>query len=703
MAKNKSSSKLKFDFQSLLLEKGEKIGLGIAAAAFVLLAFFGIMAAAGAANPSKLTSEIKSGIDSVDSRLRETPSIEPPPVEIPDKNSVFVKVKPTDFVTPHELFNTAGTISEKRNNPTILALKEGAARYQIGGIGVVMIQNDQAAVIQGREAPVQNKSGNILKLLGKDKNKGAAAPKAPDQLPPPGFAPNPAAIFGKSKGGPGPNAGKASEQEIVYLSVNSPEFEKAVLAVNLRPVRMARIQGIVPYKDQVAKYLRALRLNDDTALTAERSEPIYRGFNVERLILDAEGKKVIKDWSFFDHVEAIRNFQEPSPGTKLLFAAFEPIDPKFKDFIPDPVHMLFMKAPKLAHGNYSPVELGELGRALQELEKSGPPKDLTDRQKKAQGKDNPFDQTDFVSPNQVGTNSPQPAIKGGPPGGDRNMPNKMDARKGYPGPAAARTNAAPVWMLQFIDPTIESGYAYKYRIQLKAENPNYGKEDLVAFPGLAKQKELLSDWYEIEDIVYAMPEEYLYANGEKLKERPLYGTADYDTTSVKYHRWYDYVRVTRDGGISDPIGEWVIADLGAKRGQYIQEKEKYFRLPLWSMVSNAYAFRDPISKVGSAQNRMKGENVKMDFRPIVDVLLVDFDGGSGSYRIGKGESIKDDSAGEILIVTDDGKTLKVSSQNTITDKADPGRKTREEAWIKWLDEVRMGDRPANATTPAGKG
>jgi hypothetical protein len=713
-----ASSKSKFDFQKLLLERGEKIGLIIAGICCVLLILFGIMAAAGAANPSRLTTEIKSGIASIDNQLQKTPDKKPPEVEVPDKNSKFVVVKATDFPTPYEWFNTSGTISEKRNNPPILALTEGVARYQIGGFGVVMIQNDQVAVVVGRQAPAQNRPLDILRKSGQNKNKGGAP--NPGQ-PGPATPTQPPAAPGMAKGGGGrpgsnPGLGKASEAEIIYMPLDSKDVESAQFAINLRPVRMARIQGIVPYKDQVAKHMRALRLDTDNALTAERMEPIYRGFNVERLKLDAEGKKVIQDWTPFDHVEAMKSFQEPAPGTKLLFAAYENTD-ELKVFIPEPVHRLFMKAPLLAHGTYETVQLNELGRAMQELAKTGQPKDLTGKSKSLKEGDDPFDPPNLVTPGQVGGGGAGPAIRGGNPAiGGGGPPVGGGAGRGgilgkggeaRPGPATTRTNAAPVWLLQFIDPTIEAGYCYKYRIQLKAENPNFGKPDTVSFAGLANQRELLSDWFEIPDVVFAQPEEHLYAHGEKHKERPLYGTADYDTTIIKYHRWFDYVRVTRDGGIPDPIGEWVIVDLLAKRGQYIQEKEKNFRMPLWSMVANAYAFRDLISNVGTNANKRKGENVKMDFSPLTPVLLVDFSGGAGSYRAPKGEPVKDVCAGEILIITDDGKTMKVSAQNTVDDspeKAENGRMAREKAWEKWLVDVWNGtDKPANPTGPTAPG
>ncbi|MBX7105077.1 MAG: hypothetical protein K1X57_13410, partial [Gemmataceae bacterium] len=293
---------------------------------------------------------------------------------------------------------------------------------------------------------------------------------------------------------------------------------------------------------------------------------------------------------------------------------------------------------------------------------------------------------------------------GGPPGPMAR--GGSDGPRGGPGMAPGmttnptRNSASPVWMLQFIDPTIEPGKCYRYRIQLKLTNPNYNKKDLVAYPGLAQQEELQSDWAEIPGVVACPPDEHLYAAGEKAKDRALIGTADFDTTTLRFHRWYDFVRVSKDAARGDVVAEWVVADVDAKRGQYVHQ-ERSFKLPLWSMFTGSYIFRDRISVVGKGQSatvRAKMENVKMTFDTSEPVLVVDFDGGKGAYRLPNGNSLVDECAVETLLLSGiDGAGLRLELRNAATDKEDAERKAREESWQRWLEEVKNGPDP----TPAG--
>ena len=80
-------------------------------------------------------------------------------------------------------------------------------------------------------------------------------------------------------------------------------------------------------------------------------------------------------------------------------------------------------------------------------------------------------------------------------------------------------------MMRFIDVTSSPATAYRYRVALKAKNPNYRKpaKDL-AIPRIAEKELLQSDWFEMPvrvarrtpqpqspPVVQVPPEEYLYA------------------------------------------------------------------------------------------------------------------------------------------------------------------------------------------------
>lgn len=704
----------KFDIQQFLLDKGEKIGLIVAGVAFALFALLGVLAASGAANPSTLSNELKNGADRITAQLRETPGVEPPPAEVPDGDQTMRKVKPSEFVTRNEMFNSAGNISEKRNNPMALPLIAGEAFFAAGGVSVYDIHDDKIATLQAREKQANNVSAIDIEKLRKraERLKARMGGNFPQQPPPPPPGGAPGAVPGGGPGGipsgppmggpggppgggrgpAGPAKPKSEDLEITYVEIGSKSVENAQLAINLLPSRMAVIRGLVPYKAQVAKHLQALRLSVDSQLEAEGSAPTYRGFEVERQTLEADGKTVRKDWTPFDPVEASREFYR-------IAEAVEAEDPKYTDFVPDPTHKLYLPRLKLVRGGYQGFSMPELGQALQALKEQGGAKDLTSREKKLQGKDNLFDLRGVQSTPAVpgalppGAIPPQPgAGRGGSGRGGFDVPMRGGALPGglIQGQPNPRNTAVPVWLLQFVDPSIESGLCYRYRIALRMQNPNYGKTDLVAYPGLAQQEEIKSDWFEIPGYVYIPPEEYLYAAGDKMKDRTALGTADYDTTTLKLHRWYDYIRVTRDNKVADAIGEWVVADIDAKRGQHVRQ-EKSVKIPLWSMVAGSYIFRDRISIQGkglSARAVAKMENVRMAFDTATPTLLVDFEGGRGSYRLPNGQVLADESAVEaLLLVGIEGGPMKLIARNAAVDKTLPDRQAREEGWLRWLDEV----------------
>ena len=69
----------------------------------------------------------------------------------------------------------------------------------------------------------------------------------------------------------------------------------------------------------------------------------------------------------------------------------------------------------------------------------------------------------------------------------------------------------------------------------------------------------------------------------------------------------------------------------------------------------------------------------------------DFEGGKGVYRLPNGTSINDECRAEVLLMTDDGRSVKLRAQNTVDDnnpEKHPHKKPREQSWVDWLAEVR---------------
>jgi hypothetical protein len=274
---------------------------------------------------------------------------------------------------------------------------------------------------------------------------------------------------------------------------------------------------------------------------------------------------------------------------------------------------------------------------------------------------------------------------GGPPGGEDYGGGYMTQQTSVPEEA---------WLMRFIDVTTLPGYTYKYRVRLKAYNPNYGRpvRDL-AIPDLAKVEELQSDWFVIKDEVRVPPEEHVYAAArDERKNRvteKMPPPSNWDDTWVQIQRWYDFIRPA-EFNRAEPLGEWLVADIKATRGQYIGEALAV-TLPIWKMDLSMFLFRDNVRKQApqGALNRgpRRSEPVwTVDLTP-AQLLLVDFEGGDGTYpapRKGGTGTVRDAAEVQMLLMSGDGK-LRVT--RSAADLANADRVKREEEWIAWLLKV----------------
>lgn len=704
------SNKPKFDFQQFLLEKGDRVGLAVAGIGLALMVLLGLMAASRAASSTTLAGELQQRTQNIQNQLVESPG-PLPEIDKIQGSVVFDQVKANEYVTANPWFNPGGSITEKRSNPIILPVTQTQVRYALGGIADYMIQEGPPvtiAILQGRKAPAGNNI-NQIKRFSKSKagnhppaHQPAPAAPAPGQPLQPGIPQPPAGPGGMPKGGKagGPAFNQVEETEISWMSVEDKDIDSAELAINIRPFRGVIVTGVVPYKKQVSQFLSALHLENDEALVADGSAPLYAGFDVERQVLGPDGKTVIRvndmEWAPFDHLGAYRVYHRTA-------AEVQPENPKYADFVPEQKHKLYLYAFKLKRGSFDPIRLPALDQALDEMAKTNqPPKNLSARQKQLTDGDDLFD----AQPQANLQVNPQPVPGGGMPkglpseGGRRRGPPPKGPGFGYGQAHQPRNTATPVWICQFLDPTVEAGKTYRYRIRLKAVNPNLGHKDKVAFPALAETRELTSEWNDGTEPITVPQEEHLYAEGDRYKSRESLGTVEYDATTLRYHKWWDYVRTSRQS--QDPVGDWVIADIETRRGQYVRQ-QRDFKLPLWSVTARDYIFRDRISKTGKSRSMAeirRGENVHMEFEakmPVVqpnqeirneNVILVNFEGGKGLYKLPNGTSMTDDCAAEILLMADDGRTMMLNARNTAADRARADKQAREQSWQQWLEEVK---------------
>lgn len=724
MAKMKKPS---IDFKQFFLEKGEKYGFYAAMGFLVVLLLLGGYVASTAASSSTIVRDMDGKVTTVQQKTVTGPSDPPAYDNVVTKPAKVDRILYDEAVTPNAFFNVASEEHVKRTNPTILPITEAQAQFIRGSIVALDLIEDAGEGLLvgtvGTRTKGQNSGLRIKALqLGLNPNRipvgVPAAPRAPQ--PPPNAGRGGGGGGGKfggggtglmsaggSGGGGGGGAGiptiRAAEAEVQYMKLDAKGLETAKLAENILPKRMVVVTGSVPYRKQLDLYAGALRANSAMELPAG-DMPQYRGFVVQRQVWSADGSEMLADWSDLDLNETFRplfiRVMEWEPETYSQDPAVAALYPRV---LPEQGTRLLMPRPKLRRGQYENANLPSIEAALKTLKELGAG---TDKPKnRVQSK---LDETDIFNTTGLtpdgGANTPadrmNPAGNRGP--GRPPLPNAVAA-------AAPPDAVEDAWLMRFIDVSIEPGHQYRYRVALKVANPNYRKNvKELAIPKYADDEELRSAWFELPNRVIVPRDEYIYAAssdrpGKRVTDKLVQDPPD--ATYLQMQRWADFVRPEKMDRIQ-PIGDWLIADLRCFRGQLISENIK-LKLPLWNMVAAAFLFRDPPRVVTGGIFGGKGRLDPVwgvDFTPLPQMLLVDFEGGTGTHNVGRRQVI-DQASVDVLLMTDDGKLILKRSQS---DMADQERQKREEGWKRWLDQVltdtvqfKLGG--ATGTPPGGPG
>jgi hypothetical protein len=596
----------------------------------------------------------------------------------------------------------------------------------------------------------------VKELLGRGRRGAGNQPGAPKarQVTPPGMVPPggaPGAPGGSTAGGGGvppgvrgaitpPSGGpdamgpgaRTQEVEIGYVEIDAKDIEKAVPAQALMPVRLVVVTGFLPYKKQLEEYARALKVYSFYNLDGN-DLPYYNGLVVERQKLMLDGKEVVDDWQQLDIKETFGDIYarclEWEPNNMMSLEQYNEAPQELKDLypffprlVPDWYHRLVLPRPKLMSGKYAAITMPSEIEALKELKKNNTAPPLkSQRQKKFDKEVDPFgdpslgmqqgmggpggDRGDTGTAGGGRSESGPPGFRPGMPPGRPGMPGipggpDNEMRTGGPGqPGMPGTNQAmpeDAWMFRFIDASTEPGYAYRYRVKFKVHNPNLGRNPMeLAISELAKQEELESPWFVINDVARSPQDEYLYAAANEPKANPPRVTekvppptgAQADETWLQVHKWFRDVR-PKGQTRADPLGDWIIADIKAVRGQYLADSPK-IELPIWIMTHSKFLFRDtPAPPQRNVRRTAKDKRSwEIEINPRLDgkeVLVVDFEGGSGDHIAAKNRRVQDTASMDVLLMTEDGKLRLVRST---VDLADKSRQDRVQAWTDWLQKV----------------
>lgn len=748
MAKKLDLSKVK----ELLLNKGERIGLGAAVVIAVLFLAYGIWNGSKSSRPTEAGSwqnALEQQAKVLEDRIKNAPP-PPAPEEGPQPGStgsVLAKASWAEVNNPSPLvpmFNAAISEDTKRRNPEVLSVESIKADYVRGAA--------LAYDLKYKENKVQV-FGTTTTTTGGPKPGGSGyAPPAMKGYPTPGMP-----------GMPGmPGQSGQGEENFVRM---------------LQPRRLVVVNAVFPLAEQYERFREALRLTSVMELMNNKDlAPRFLGFDVYRreiapnkkagewtplYLYDAKKEKTVAVKSAIDFFLREAIYDEvniakyghhlypttltPSPATplpKLALGEYPTIDlPGIEEMKPDGDSV--DKGPM-----GTPIPPGPMGSGIK---LPGVPKDpmgmvppggapgvmapasgkidylpwknvRPDLRDKFMGNYNVIDP---MGVNPLIEDKTKPGA-GMYPGGDSGKPYMPP---GYPKPGAIPTPGAPPMgetmpgdpmnptggfgkieirkaLIRFIDVDVEVGKSYEYSLQVHLANPNFGKKNEVTHTALASKKELpVSNLKTTEKPIQIPAEQHYYVVDQKDVVSPVPGGSDtkpatLEKAPVQIHAW---IGQQNSAGQNRVIGDWVIGErMLLRRGEFIGRLHFMVETPEWDLRVGTFVLQavSPLLKVkGKTTPVSQPTGVPLDLvvsNP--NPLVVDFDGGKrANLKVGSG-FVTEEAAIDMLILDASGKLLVRNSRDDTYPEDNPGAKERTERYETWSRRVREA---RQAGVPAG--
>jgi hypothetical protein len=728
-----------FDYKQFLLEKGERVGVGVAVALMLLFVVYGLLwpshgffsgspkDKADALN--KVTKDVNNKLSNSEPGENDKPPPDSDKKKIPLDTTV---VKAQEFALAGGLFVGRQKDKTTRRMPEVLSPQEGAVATTWANIdSYVPVFDQQTNTIIG-----------FYCLKDAAKPGGGGTPGMPGLGGLAGGMPGmPGMTGGGMRGGRAmgmaggggnmPALGRPGKMQILEerktytpeaVLLRDIEKKGGTLMRQLRPVRMAIIAASFPYKEQLEEFQSKLHLSLDQVRQEQVKEvikdpvtgkwtstgkmaPAFRflGVQVERRILDSAGN-ALQDWTPTDLGAAY------VPWLVMTGKRFEPEKAKyapisFPGLVMRPL-LQFRENPQAGEADifenkYPDVEskLAKIEQTLEALKSKDPAEIFKPPAA--------FDPTGFDAFNTAQT---EPSARGadmgaGPgipmPGGNQPR-NPMGA--GAAGANAGQQTIPEYCLIRLIDLTIDPGKTYQYRIKVRMANPNYENPD-VADPSWAKAEELTAkDWYEIPQKVTVPPELMYYALDEKEVEAsqgkkyqgPVTGDIPFGERSrrtwLQIHRWLGATPVKSMGNKLMLIGEWAVADrVVVFRGEYTDRGVR-LELPVWSAEHNAFVL--PVEPDGRT-NKTRGFYVDFSHEGERQTILVDFEASERNYVPAAPANeddtkmhtpaVSDAATTEVLLMDPDGKLL---GHSTAIDSQDPQRIVQRDFSAKRVAKVK---------------
>ena len=387
-----------FDYKQFLIQKGERVALGIAVALMAMMVLIsGIKTAFGGGSASSNATLIKNLTDQAQNNLQK--SVPPANLaDLPDdiKEVEVALVDPECFPCPNLYFGRIGEPDRKWRRPNVLMPDEFAAEVVRGAVlnHILEAGEDGKFMVGVLQASTNTLSESAKEDLKKEFDKFNKWQKALSRLPAsvtgqrPGFPPGggaPGGPGGAGFGGRGFGGGGGSrfgmagqwgggrwhrEMEVKMVPEDQLDHMSGLrLAAQVRPLRMVVVTGAFPYHKELEEFRRALRFDSvDALLSDPQAIPEFMGIDVQRREVPANGEA--GEWEPLDIESSVREVRMRAVG-------LEPEDPALLGYgiIVQP-NRLVMPRPQLVHAErYAEPTLRTIYETFDALQK-GPDSEL---------------------------------------------------------------------------------------------------------------------------------------------------------------------------------------------------------------------------------------------------------------------------------------------------------------------------------------
>jgi hypothetical protein len=687
-----------FDFKQFMLQKGEKVGMGIAVALMVILLAAGGYATFKSDNPNEVAKKIDMQREAVRTLIDtgsavSTPDLPPGAAKI----VVAQPVPPLPCLTPN--FTPNPMEDTKWQNPSILVPNEFQVDFIRGAVTFYSIRGNDLGVLEPREASAKKEIEN--KAAGKTRlqQRYELIQKLYPQL---NLPPQPWHLQGMKATD---MIARLSEQlsdtakfELRYYPPKQAEElvsqNKAKLARDIHPTRMIVVSASFPYRAQLEGFKRALRQKsiDDLIKSKDRKFlPQFTGIDVQR----REYKPGLKDDEGWEDVDTVVDKEKNRfhwAYYRWLLSRSAEREAEDEDELQTIIFNRFMvmPRPKLSRDDYPKLKLAGIEQTLAKW---------AEHKRKAKGagglESSPLNRRlageDIFLDDPKEGQTPPPSV----PGETKIPPFLPD-----------------YCLIRFLDVTIKPGTTYQYRMRVRLDNPNFGNYRDVAYPYLAEVRELEGPWELIrgkdKSTLVRVPDEFFFY----ARTDPPRVARARDRVYIEAHKWLDYALL--DPAMNDsavPIADWAINNVPVYLGEPIGRVMDNTEVVMWyptreefGLAISSRNLRRPPPTTGLVTKPVipppPPKVISVDFATSPRSLLVDFEGGTTNYTTKdgtRGVTKIDESAIELLILDEETGKLKVRS--TATDMNDPERKTRYEAYAETVKKLKEGGKVQIKTNP----